>query len=597
MLLDNKIWVGTSAEGAVCMLPQLANRHGLISGATGTGKTVTLQVMAEGFSQLGVPVFMADVKGDLAGLARPGERGERIMARLEQTGVTNYTNRACPVTFWDVFGQSGHPVRATVSEMGPLLLGRMLQLNDTQAGVLNLVFRIADDEGMLLIDLKDLRAMLVYAGERAQDYTLRYGNITKASVGAIQRAIAVLEDQGGNDFFGEPALSINDWFVRDDAGNGMINILAADKLFLRPALYSVFMLWMLGELYELLPEQGDKELPRMVFFFDEAHLLFEDCPKDLLDKIQLTIRLIRSKGVGVFFITQNPTDIPSSVLSQLSARVQHALRAFTPQEQKVISAVAQTFRPNPAFDTQQAITQLGTGEALLSFLQEDGSPSITQRAIVLPPQSSIGAISDTLRQELIETSELKGKYDTMFDRQSAYEVLSGKFFSHGVQQTSVLQEIPAQPVEAVDAEEAAPVPQAVQTVTFKVYDPATGTYVEREVQAPAAYVPPTQTVYAPQTQTHPQAQEIQPAPAPQVPATQATPPVLVFNPKTGQYEPQQVVPQPAPEKPAKAEKPVKEQPSTLERMLQNFTRSTASGAGYTVGRSITRNILGVFGIK
>jgi DNA helicase HerA-like ATPase len=593
MLLDNKIWIGSSAEGAVCMLPQLANRHGLISGATGTGKTVTLQVMAEAFSQLGVPVFMADVKGDLAGLARPGERNEKIVARLEQAGVTGYTNRACPVTFWDVFGKSGHPVRATVSEMGPLLLGRMLQLNDTQAGVLNLIFRIADDEGMLLIDLKDLRAMLVYAGERAQDYTLRYGNITKASVGAIQRAIAVLEDQGGNEFFGEPALAINDWFVRDEAGNGMINILAADKLFLRPALYSVFMLWMLGELYELLPEQGDKELPRMVFFFDEAHLLFEDCPKDLLDKIQLTIRLIRSKGVGVFFITQNPTDIPSSVLGQLSARVQHALRAFTPQEQKVISAVAQTFRPNPAFDTQQAITELGTGEALLSFLQEDGSPSVTQRAIVLPPQSSIGAISDSLRQELMEASDLKGKYDTMFDRQSAYEVLSGKFFSHGVQQTSVLQEIPTQPVEVADTEGEVPVLQTVQTMTFKVYDPATGAYVEREVQAPAAYAPPSQTAYAPQ----PAAQTMQPVPAPQAPAQQAIPPVLVFNPKTGQYEPQQAVPPPVHEKPTKAEKPVKQQPSTLERMLQNFTRSTASGAGYTVGRSITRNILGVFGIK
>ena len=317
MLLDNKIWIGTSNEGAISMLPQMANRHGLISGATGTGKTVTLQVLAEGFSQLGVPVFMADVKGDLAGLAKPGDQNERIASRLSQVGVTNFSFRACPVTFWDVFGKAGHPVRTTVSEMGPLLLARMLQLNDTQSGVLHLVFRIADEEGMLLIDLKDLRAMLAYVGENAGDYTLRYGNIAKASIGAIQRAIAVLEDQGGNDFFGEPALSINDWFVRDENGNGMVNILAADKLFLRPALYSAFMLWMLGELYELLPERGDKELPRMVFFFDEAHLLFEDCPKELMDKIQLTIRLIRSKGVGVFFITQNPTDVPSSVLSQL----------------------------------------------------------------------------------------------------------------------------------------------------------------------------------------------------------------------------------------------------------------------------------------
>ncbi len=597
MLLDNKIWVGTSQEGAVCLLPQMANRHGLISGATGTGKTVTLQLLAEGFSQLGVPVFMADVKGDLAGLAKPGERSERINARLEQTGVSQYTNRACPVTFWDVFGQSGHPVRATVSEMGPLLLSRMLQLNDTQSGVLHLVFRIADEQGMLLIDLKDLRAMLAFVGENAQDYTLRYGNISKTSIGAIQRAIAVLEDQGGNEFFGEPALSINDWFVRDEAGQGMVNILAADKLFLKPALYSVFMLWMLGELYELLPEQGDKELPRIVFFFDEAHLLFEDCPKELLDKIQLTIRLIRSKGVGVFFITQNPTDVPSSVLSQLSARVQHALRAFTPQEQKVIQAVAQTFRVNPAFDTQQAITALGTGEALLSFLQDDGSPSITQRATILPPQSAIGAISDGLRNSLIEQSDLKGKYDDMFDRESAYEMLSYKFASHGVQQTSVVAQIP-QEVEAYEpAQAASEAPPTIPvTMTFKVYDPATGAYVDRVVETPAAPAPqPSQTVYAPQPQQ--QIQQAQPYQAPQAPAVpDAPPPVLVFNPKTGQYEPQTVEARKQP-KAAPAPKAEKQQPSTLERMLQNFTRSTASGAGYTVGRSITRNILGVFGIK
>lgn len=591
MLLDNKVWVGTSSEGAVCMLPQMANRHGLISGATGTGKTVTLQVMAEAFSQLGVPVFMADVKGDLAGLSRPGERTDRIVQRLESCGVKNYTNRGCPVTFWDVFGKSGHPVRATVSEMGPLLLARMLQLNETQAGVLHLVFRIADEEGLLLIDLKDLRAMLTYVGAGAQDYTLRYGNIAKATIGAIQRAVAVLEDQGGNQFFGEPALNINDWFVRDDAGNGMVNILAADKLFLRPALYSAFMLWMLGELYELLPEQGDKELPRMVFFFDEAHLLFEDCPRELLDKIQLTIRLIRSKGVGVFFITQNPTDIPSQVLSQLSARVQHALRAFTPQEQKVIQAVAQTFRPNPSFDTREAITQLGTGEALLSFLMEDGSPSVTQRALVLPPQSAIGAISDNLRADLIDQSELKGKYDEMFDRESAYELLSAKFFSHGVQQTSVVQQIPVFQ-EAVEQE--APQATAAQTVSFQVYDPATGSYVTRQVEAPPVYAPPAQPQYAPAPVPAPQAPAVPAAPqAPAVPAApKGQPPVLVFNPRTGQYEPQQLAVKPEPQP-----KAARKEPSVAERMLQSFTRSTASGAGYTVGRSITRNILGVFGIK
>ena len=583
MLLNNNIWVGTSAEGAVCLLPKMASRHGMISGATGTGKTVTLQVLAEGFSQLGVPVFMADVKGDLAGLSKPGERNERIVSRLEKAGVTSYTNRPCPVTFWDVFGKSGHPIRATVSEMGPLLLARMLQINETQAGVLHLVFRIADEEGLLLIDLKDLRAMLAYVGERAQDYTLQYGNISKTTVGAIQRAIAVLEDQGGNQFFGEPALNITDWFVRDGEGSGMINILSADKLFLRPALYSAFMLWMLGELYELLPERGDEELPQIVFFFDEAHLLFEDCPKELLDKIQLTIRLIRSKGVGVFFITQNPVDVPSNVLSQLSARVQHALRAFTPAEQKVIAAVAQTFRVNPAFDTQEAITNLATGEALLSFLQEDGSPSIVQRAIILPPQSFIGAISDTLRGELIEPRDIKGTYEDTSDGDSAYELLSGRFAAAGVRQTSVLQQIPVQQAQWEETPA-----QPVQVMTFKVYDPISGGYVEREMQQPAVFAPPAQpqTVYAPQPQYPAQ-------PQPQQPARQEAPPVLVYNPKTGQYEPQA---QPA-GKEAKPAKEPRQQPSTVERMLQSFTRSTASGAGYTVGRSITRNILGVFGIK
>lgn len=594
MLLDNKIWVGTSEEGAVCLLPQLANRHGLISGATGTGKTVTLQVLAEGFSQLGVPVFMADIKGDLAGMSRPGQPNDKIQARLEQTGVKNYTNRGCPVTFWDVFGEQGHPVRATVSEMGPLLLARMLQLNDTQAGVLHLVFRIADEQGLLLIDLKDLRAMLAYVGENAQDYTIRYGNISKPSIGAIQRAIAVLEDQGGNLFFGEPALQINDWFVRDQAGHGMVNILAADKLFRRPAMYSAFLLWMLGEIYELLPERGDKELPQMVFFFDEAHLLFEDCPRELLDRIQLTIRLIRSKGVAVFFITQNPADIPSTVLSQLSARVQHALRAFTPQEQKVITAVAQTFRPNPAFDTQEAITQLGTGEALLSFLQEDGAPSITQRATILPPQSAIGTIPDDVRLTLISEGDLQGKYDEMFDRESAYEVLTAKFFTQGVTQTSVLQTVP---VEQEQAEEG-PVLHTTQAISFKVFDPQTGQYVEREVQAPAAPAPqPTQTAYAPQPAAQPQPQPQAPVPAPapqQAPAVQDPPPVLVFNPQTGQYEPQAIQ---KPKQAAKEPAAKKQQPSTLDRMLQSFTRSTASGAGYTVGRTITRNVLGVFGIK
>ncbi len=582
MLLNNKIWLGTSPSGPVTMLPELANRHGLISGATGTGKTVTLQVLAEAFSQLGVPVFMADVKGDLAGLAKPGEPNDKIRSRMATVGMDHFAPHGSPVTLWDVFGVSGHPVRTTVSEMGPLLLSRMLQLNDTQSGVLHIVFRIADDEGLLLIDLKDLRAMLTYAGDRASDYTLRYGNIAKATVGAIQRAIAVLEDQGGNVFFGEPALDISDWLVRDENGNGMINILAADKLFLRPNMYSAFLLWMLAELYELLPEQGDKELPRMVFFFDEAHLLFNDCPKELMDKIELTIRLIRSKGVGVFFITQNPADVPSSVLSQLAARVQHALRAFTPAEQKIIRTVAQTFRPNPDFDTEQAITQLQTGEALLSFLEESGAPSVTQRAIILPPQSAIGAISDQLRATLIDTSELRDKYTQTFDRESAYEMLSAKFSSQGIMGTArvMAEEILGTVTPAQTA------PQVKRSV-MQVFDPATGTYVEREMQTQVEYEAP---VY----------QEPAPVPAQVKKVEQSPPPVLVYNPQTGQYEPQAQVPavqEPVKEVKVKESKTTKTVKGLGERMLENFTRSTASGAGYTMGRTISRGILGIFGIK
>ena len=512
MLLDNKIWLGTSPEGPVTMLPELANRHGLISGATGTGKTVTLQVLAEAFSQLGVPVFMADVKGDLAGLSKPGELNDKIRQRMATVGMDHFTPQANPVTLWDVYGVSGHPIRTTVSEMGPLLLSRMLQLNDTQAGVLHIVFRIADDEGLLLIDLKDLRAMLTYAGDRAGEYTLRYGNIAKASVGTIQRAIAVLEDQGGNLFFGEPSLDISDWLVRDENGRGMINILAADKLFLRPSMYSVFMLWMLAELYELLPEQGDKELPRMVFFFDEAHLLFNDCPKELMEKIELTIRLIRSKGVGVFFITQYPADVPSSVLSQLAARVQPALRAFTPVEQKIIRTWSHTFRPNPSFDTEQAITQLQTGEALLSFLEPSGAPGITQRAIILPPQSAIGSISDSLRATLIDTSELRDKYTNMYDRESAYEMLSAKFSSQGILGTArVLAEEILGTVEPAAQTQAQPRRSSIQ-----VFDPATGQYVEREMQSPVEYPAPAPS-YQPQAQEQvpTQVKKVEQAPPPE----------------------------------------------------------------------------------
>ena len=572
MLSDNKIWLGTSQDGPVYMDPNMANRHGLISGATGTGKTVTLQVLAEAFSELGVPVFLSDIKGDLAGLSKPAEISDAIKDRLDKCRVEQFSARSFPVTFWDVFGESGHPVRATVSQMGPLLLGRMLNLNDTQTGVLHLVFRIADDSGMLLIDLKDLRAMLSYVGEHSAEYTIRYGNISKPSIGAIQRAIAILEDQGGNSFFAEPALQIGDWFKKSDSGQGMINILSADKLFLRPDLYASFMLWMLGEIYGYLPERGDDGLPSMVFFFDEAHLLFNDCPKTLMDQIELTIRLIRSKGVGVFFITQNPADVPGKILSQLGARVQHALRAFTPQETRIVKSVAETFRPNPSFDMEQSILSLGTGEALLSFLDSDGAPSITQKALILPPQSAIGTISQNLRLTIIETSEVSGKYDTTFDRESAYEVLSAKFMAQGVASTSVVRTT-EQGYEAEDAAQGQEPPQYVQQ-TFKVFDPATGSYTAQGAQSPAKSEAPyqNQTVYTTQPQT-----DISPATPKQV------------------YKAESDYPK-QPEKQPK-EKPAKKTKSMGEKMLDTFVTSTARGAGYNVGRTVSRGILGVFGIK
>ena len=608
MLYDQKIWVGTSADGAVCLLPKMANRHGLIAGATGTGKTVTLQVLAEGFSQLGVPVFLADVKGDLAGLAKPGERSEKIDARLEECGVTNFSFGQAPVAFWDVFGERGVPIRTTVSEMGPLLLSRMLGLNDTQAGVLHLVFRIADDEGMLLIDLKDLKAMLAYVGDNAQKYVLNYGNITKASVGSIQRAIAILEDQGGSYFFGEPALDLSDWLTRDENGAGTVNILAAERLFSKPNLYSTFLLWLLGELYELLPETGDKELPKMVFFFDEAHLLFNDCPKALMERIEQTVRLIRSKGVGVFFVTQNPMDVPSTVLSQLSARVQHALRAFTPAEQKTVRAAAQTFRQNPAFDTETALTQLRTGEALLSFLMEDGTPSVVQRATVLPPQSYIGAISDSLRETFVSTSVYYEKYGEAFDRESAYEILAARYMGEGVQQTQVVQPIAeaAAPVYAPQAE-AAPAEPQYKPMTFSVYNPQTGAYEIKEI-------PQMQTPVYEQPQAAPQMEA-----APQVPAAGAQPPVLVWDPSVGQYVPQQAQqPQAQPQqaKPSifeQAKETVsnavnaiaggqqtgsgKKQKSYAQQLMDSFAKSATTSAGRETGRTLTRNLLGIFGLS
>ena len=405
------------------LLPALANRHGLITGATGTGKTVTLQTLAESFSRIGVPVFMADVKGDLTGISQAGVMGEKLAGILKERGLATPEPMACPATLWDVFGEQGHPVRATVSDMGPLLLGRMLNLNETQAGVLNLVFKIADDNGLLLLDLKDLRAMLQYVGDNASQFTTQYGNVSAASVGAIQRGLMQIETQGGDKFFGEPMLNLSDFMQTDSAGHGVINILAADKLMHSPRLYATFLLWMLSELFEQLPEIGDPDQPKLVFFFDEAHLLFTDAPKALVERIELVVRLVRSKGVGVYFVTQNPLDIPDSVLAQLGNRVQHALRAYTPRDQKAVKATAQTMRQNPGLDIESAITELAVGEALVSFLDAKGRPSVTERVFVLPPDSQLGPISPQQRQQLLQDSLVAGVYEKEVDRTSAYEML------------------------------------------------------------------------------------------------------------------------------------------------------------------------------
>lgn len=405
------------------LLPAMANRHGLITGATGTGKTVTLQVLAEGFSRLGVPVFLADVKGDLSGLGAAGTPSAKLDARLAQLGLQAPDFAASPTLFWDLFAEEGHPVRATVSDMGPLLLARLLGLNDTQSGVLELVFKVADDEGLLLLDLKDLRAMVQFAGENAKTLTTRYGNVSTASIGAILRNLLTLESAGGDHFFGEPMLDIQDLMQTDEAGHGHINVLAAGKLTQSSRLYACFLLWLLSELFEQLPEVGDPEKPVLVFFFDEAHLLFKDAPRALLEKIELVVRLIRSKGVGVYFVTQSPADIPDSVLGQLGNRVQHALRAFTPSDQKAVRIAANTLRANPAFDAAGAITELGVGEALISLLDEKGRPSVVERAFIAPPASRIGPLSAAERQALIQGSLLYGRYDTQEDRESAFERL------------------------------------------------------------------------------------------------------------------------------------------------------------------------------
>ena len=408
------------------LLSSFANRHGCITGATGTGKTVTLQVLAQALSGIGVPVFMADVKGDLAGMAKAGAMSPRMADRLAQLGLPEPAWAACPVTFWDVFGEHGHPVRATVSDLGPLLLARMLNLNDTQEGVLQLVFKIADDHGLLLLDTKDLRSMLQHVGDKAAEYRTTYGNISAASIGAIQRGLLAIEEQGGDRFFGEPMLNIDDLLQTDAQGKGVVNILSADKLLNAPRLYSTFLLWMLSELFEHLPEVGDLDKPKLVFFFDEAHLLFAEAPKPLLQKIEQVVRLIRSKGVGVFFITQNPLDIPDTVLGQLGNRVQHALRAYTPRDQKAVKAAAETFRSNPALDTAQVIGELGVGEALISFLDDKGRPNMVERAFVLPPASQIGPIDAAERQRVMAQSLVAGVYDTTVDRASAHEVLTAR---------------------------------------------------------------------------------------------------------------------------------------------------------------------------
>jgi DNA helicase HerA-like ATPase len=408
----------------LCLLPQMANRHGLIAGATGTGKTISLQVLAEHFSAIGVPVFMADVKGDLTGISQPGKPNPKVEERVKLLGL-DHKPAAFPVSLWDVFGEQGHPVRATVSEMGPVLLSRIFNLNDTQAGVLTLAFKIADDQGLLLLDLKDLRALLAYVGENASQFTTEYGNISAASIGAIQRGLLTLEQQGGDKFFGEPALSFDDLMQTVD-GRGVINILAADKLLSSPRLYSTFLLWMLSELFENLPEVGDRDKPKLVFFFDEAHLLFNEAPKELLEKIEQVVRLVRSKGVGVYFVTQNPLDIPDTVLGQLGNRVQHALRAYTPRDQKAVTAAAETFRENPKIKVVDVITELGVGEALVSFLDEKGRPNMVERAFICPPVSQIGPITPEQRKSLLESSLVAGQYEKAVDRESAFEKLKGR---------------------------------------------------------------------------------------------------------------------------------------------------------------------------
>ena len=422
-MTEQIVRIAGAADSGPGLLPRMCNRHGLVAGATGTGKTVTLQVMAEHFSALGVPVFLADVKGDLSGLATPGSINDRIQARIDELGITGYSNRMFPVVFWDLYGKQGHPMRTTISDMGPLLLSSLLELNETQTGVLYAAFRLADDQGLLLLDLKDLRSLLAWIREQRKELGRDYGNLATSSVDAIQRRLLMLEEQGGSEFFGEPAVSLADLMQVDFSGNGVISILDATQLMREPRLYAMFLLWLIAELFEQLPEVGDPDKPRLVFFFDEAHLLFDNANATLVEKIEQVVRLIRSKGVGVYFVTQSPSDLPETVLGQLGNRVQHALRAFTPRDQKAVHIAAQTFRTNPGLDTGRVITELGVGEALVSFLDEKGRPLPVERALVRPPRSQIGPLTPERRQEHMDRSPFRGRYDTAVDRESAYELL------------------------------------------------------------------------------------------------------------------------------------------------------------------------------
>ena len=482
---ERGLYIAHCANGALSITGKMANRHGLIAGATGTGKTVTLQVMAETFCQAGVPCFMADMKGDLSGISQVGKMSGFIEKRLPEFGIENPEFQSCPVRFFDVFGEQGHPMRATISQMGPQLLSRLMQLNETQDGVLNIVFRIADERGLLLIDLKDLRSMLDWVSQHAKEYTTKYGNISTPTIGAIQRALLQLESQGADKFFGEPSFDIYD-LMQCEGGKGVMNVLAADKLMLQPKLYSTFLLWLLSELYSTLPEVGDLPLPKLVFFFDEAHMLFTDTSKALLDKIEQVIRLIRSKGVGIYFITQSPTDIPENILGQLGNRVQHALRAYTPKDQKAVKTAAETFRANPAFKTDEAIMNLETGEALVSFLDEKGAPGIVERAKILFPLSQIGAVTEGQRLDIIKGSRIFGKYDTPIDRESAFEVLMAEADKQLAEQQQQETEIEIPQPKAEKEEKKKPgmmgkVWKAVLTAITSTLATILGTYISDKV--------------------------------------------------------------------------------------------------------------------